>query len=100
EHWSLRYASAAMPRVANGLRMDKRLLRNRGDVVEAEYRWNLRKHPGAIRLLHYQNRAHAGTYAEDLAIRRNGTLKYGFGLNAEQEVSKDIGLFGRLGWND
>ena len=30
------------------------------------------------------------------ATRRNGTLKYGFGLNAEQEISKDIGVFGRL----
>jgi high affinity Mn2+ porin len=32
--WSFRYASAAMPRVANGLRFDRRLFRNRGDVVE------------------------------------------------------------------
>jgi high affinity Mn2+ porin len=32
--------------------------------------------------------------------RRNGTLKYGFGLNMEQELSKDIGVFARLGWND
>src|SRR5206468_594402 len=32
--------------------------------------------------------------------RRNGTLKYGFGLNIEQELTKDAGLFARLGWND
>ena len=32
--------------------------------------------------------------------RRNGTLKYGFGLNLEQEITKDIGVFARLGWND
>jgi high affinity Mn2+ porin len=29
-----------------------------------------------------------------------GTLKYGFGMNAEQEITKDIGVFARLGWND
>ncbi len=34
------------------------------------------------------------------ATRRNGTLKYGFGINFEQEVSKNIGVFSRLGWND
>ena len=34
------------------------------------------------------------------ATRRNGTLKYGVGLNVEQEITKDIGVFGRLGWND
>jgi high affinity Mn2+ porin len=112
-NWSFRYASAAMPRVANGLRFDRRLFRNRGDVVEAEYRYAVRMHPGAIRLLHYQNRAAAGTYSDALqqadgnggvpdvtATRRNGTLKYGFGINMEQEISKDVGVFGRLGWND
>jgi high affinity Mn2+ porin len=26
--------------------------------------------------------------------------KYGFGLNWEQEVAKNVGLFSRLGWND
>jgi high affinity Mn2+ porin len=34
------------------------------------------------------------------ATRKSGTLKYGFGLNAEQDLTKDIGVFGRLGWND
>ena len=112
-NWSFRYASAAMPRVANGLRFDRRLFRNRGDVFEAEYRYALRKHPGVIRALNYENRANAGNYAEairqaesnggipDVTLtRHNGTLKYGFGLNVEQEVTQNIGIFARLGWND
>ena len=112
-NWSFRYASAAMPRVANGLRFDRRLFRNRGDVFEAEYRYAIRKHPGVVRLLNYENRANAGSYAEAIrqaeltggtpdvtSTRRNGTLKYGFGLNVEQEMTKDIGVFARLGWND
>ena len=102
-----------MPRVANGLRFDRRLFRNRGDVFEGEYRYKVSQHAGAIRVLHYQNRANAGTYAEAIRqaewnggppvvtdTRRNGTLKYGFGLNLEQELTKDIGIFARLGWND
>jgi high affinity Mn2+ porin len=112
-NWSFRYASAAMPRVANGLRFDRRLFRNRGDVFEGEYRYGIRKHPGAVRLLNYENHANAGNYAEAIrqaelsggtpdvtATRRDGSLKYGFGLNVEQEVTKDIGIFARLGWND
>jgi high affinity Mn2+ porin len=111
--WSLRYASAAMPRVANGLRLDHRLFRNRGDVFEGEYRYTVSKHAGAIRVLHYLNHANAGNYAEAIRLaersggtpvvadtRRNGTLKYGFGLSMDQELNKDIGVFGRLGWND
>ena len=27
-------------------------------------------------------------------------MKYGFGLNLEQEIRKDIGVVGRLGWSD
>jgi high affinity Mn2+ porin len=63
-NWSLRYGSAAEPRVANGARFDRRLLRDRGDMFEEEYRFKLRKHPGAIRLLEYENHADAGTYQE------------------------------------
>ena len=112
-NWSLRYASAAMPRVANGLRFDRRLLRNRGDVFEGEFRYTINGHAGAARLLNYENHANAGNYSQAIrqadivggtpdviSTRRNGTLKYGFGVNFEQEITKDIGVFARLGWND
>lgn len=111
--WSLRYGSAAEPRTANGLRFDRRVLVNRGDIVEGEARYSLGEHPGAARLLGYWNHANAGDYAEAIrlsqqtgsrpdvtATRKNGTLKSGVGLNLEQEITKDIGVFGRLGWND
>jgi high affinity Mn2+ porin len=34
------------------------------------------------------------------STRRPGTKKYGFGLNVEQEITRDIGAFGRYGWSD
>ena len=40
--WSLRYASAAEPKVANGVRFDRRLFRDRGDVFEGEIRYSPR----------------------------------------------------------
>ncbi|MGA3205314.1 MAG: carbohydrate porin [Bryobacteraceae bacterium] len=113
KNWSFRYASAAMPKVANGSQFDRRILVNRGDVFEAERRYAIRKHAGIIRAMPYMNHADMGTYAAAIrlaeqtggvpdvtATRRNGTLKYGFGLNMEQEITKDIGVFSRLGWND
>jgi high affinity Mn2+ porin len=113
KNWSLRYGSGAMPKVANGLRFDRGIFRDRSDVFEGEYRFAVRKHPGAVRLTPYVNRANAGTYREAIqlaaaqggapdvtATRRVGTMKYGVGANAEQELTKDIGVFGRLGWND
>jgi high affinity Mn2+ porin len=111
--WSFRYASVAMPRVANGLRFDRQIFRARGDVAEVERRSNYRGHKGAVRLLYYRNHAHAGTYAQSLAIaaptntapditatRRPGTLKYGFGQSTDYEIRKGVGVFGRLGWNN
>jgi high affinity Mn2+ porin len=112
-NWSLRYASAAMPRVANGSQLDRRVFVNRGDVFEGEYRYRVSKHAGTVRLMNYENHADAGNYAEAIrqaelsggtpdvvSTRRNGTLKYGFGVSADQEITKDIGTFIRLGWND
>jgi high affinity Mn2+ porin len=108
KRWSLRYGSAAEPRVANGLRFDRRILRDRGDVIEGELRVKPNGHDGVIRALSYFNHTDSGSYANALklappdvaAVHRAGTLKYGFGLNIEQELAKDIGVFGRLGWND
>jgi high affinity Mn2+ porin len=111
--WSVRYGSAAEPKTANGLRLDRRLLRDRGDTFEEEIRYSPGDHPGSIRLLEYLNHTNSGSYADAIrlaersgsvpdvtATRRVGTLKYGFGVNLEQEIAKEVGVFGRLGWND
>jgi high affinity Mn2+ porin len=113
KNWSFRYGSAGMPKVANGLRFDRRVFRDRGDVFEVERRFSIGAHPGAVRLLEYINHADAGNYGEAIrladltggppnviATRKVGTLKYGTGLNVEQEITQDLGVFGRLGWND
>jgi high affinity Mn2+ porin len=111
--WSLRYASAAEPKVANGLRFDRRLFRDRGDVFEGELHYSPRSHEGTLRLLSYINHADAGSYGKALQLAaatntvpditktlQPGTLKYGFGVNIEQEIVKPVGVFARLGWND
>jgi len=112
-NWALRYGIAAEPRVANGSQFDRRLFRDHGHTFEAERRYALGSHAGTVRLLGFANRADAGTYATALrmaaetgstpdvvATRRPGTLKYGAGVNLEQEITGDVGVFLRLGWND
>jgi high affinity Mn2+ porin len=112
-NWSLRYGSAAEPRVANGLRFDRRLLRDRGDMVEGEVRHSIHGHQGTVRLMGSWLHTDSGSYAEALkvsaltggqpdvaAVHRPGTLKYGVGISADQEIRKDVGVFLRLGWND
>jgi high affinity Mn2+ porin len=112
-NWSVRYASAAEPKVANGEQFDRRLFRDRGDMFEGERRYTPRKHPGAARLLMFLLHTDSGSYGEALQLAAKtgtipnindtlevGRLKYGVGLNMEQEIVKDVGVFGRLGWND
>ncbi|HEY1760322.1 MAG TPA: carbohydrate porin [Bryobacteraceae bacterium] len=112
-NWSVRYASAAEPKVANGEQFDRRLFRDRGDMFEGERRYAPHKHPGVARLLAFLLHTDSGSYGEALQLAaKNGTtpdindtlqvgrLKYGVGLNMEQEIAKDVGVFGRLGWND
>jgi high affinity Mn2+ porin len=112
-NWSLRYGSAAEPKTANGLRFDRRLFRDRGDSFEGERRYRPRKHPGAARVLMFLLHTNSGSYGEALQLAAKtgatpdinntleiGRLKYGFGLSVDQEIAKDLGVFGRLGWND
>ena len=35
-----------------------------------------------------------------MASIRRDNLKYGFYVNAEQQIAKDIGIFARASWND
>lgn len=111
--WSFRYASAAEPKVANGPRFDRRLFRDRGDVVEGEYRSQLKGHAGTVRALAYINHTDSGNYEQAVALAnathttpdinntlKVGTPKYGFGISADQEITKNVGVFMRLGWND
>jgi hypothetical protein len=113
QNWAFRYGIAAEPRVANGSQFDRRLFRDHGQTFEAERRYSLGDHAGALRVMGFANRADAGTYSTALrlaaqtgstpdviATRRPGTLKYGLGVNLEQELTHDVGVFMRLGWND
>ncbi len=116
--WSARYAIAAMPIVANGLDLDWAISRAHGQNWEFELRKGLftspLKRPGAVRVLSYVNNAHMGNYRQSVQqflsgkiavpditrTARLGAVKYGFGLNTEQEVTDNMRLFARVGWND
>jgi high affinity Mn2+ porin len=118
--WSARYAIALMPTVANGIDFDWNLTRASGQNIELEERHNLlgplvhADRKGTIRLLTYINHAHMGLYraankaflagadsTPDITKHESfGAVKYGFGLNAEQELTPDLRIFGRFGWNE
>jgi high affinity Mn2+ porin len=108
-HWALRYGFFQMPKFSNGVALDFNFLEAWGMVWEFERRYSLSRHPGAVRLLTFLNSAHMGSYEEavnspvrpaDIQASRAYRYKYGFGLNAEQEIVRNVGIFTRLGWSD
>ena len=113
--WTARFAGALMPKVANGINLDADIARARAENLELEARGKRIAHrAGTVRLLSYLNHANMGNYEEAIAdfldhetptpeivaTRRQGRHKYGFGLNFEQEITPQVGVFGRLGWSD
>ena len=107
--WALRYGFFQMPHVSNGISRDPHYLDAWGMVAEWEGRYSVRDHPGTVRLLAFLNRAHMGSYegtvdnpalGMDITRDRAYRHKFGFGLNAQQELTKSLGLFTRLGWSD
>jgi len=108
-HWAVRYGFFQMPPVSNGMGTDAHYLDAWGMVAEFERRYTLTEHPGTIRLLAFLNSAHMGSYQEaidhanpnaDIVATRAYRYKYGFGLNVEQKIIKNVGAFARLGWSD
>ncbi len=119
--WSMRYGLFAMPvggqRHRHGLGLQprprpERRVRAAAQLCSATQRRRQR-------LLFYANRAHMGDYREavedflngsDTRIRITvpnillhehfGALKYGFGYNTEQELTENLRVFGRFGWNE
>ncbi len=123
--WSVRYGIALMPTVANGTDLEWNLRQARGENVELEYRhlpvkWILPpERKGTVRILGFVNHANMGLNrdANKEALRERAlglsaavpvitahatgsTVKYGAGLNFEQELTSDLRAFGRFGWNE
>jgi high affinity Mn2+ porin len=118
--WSARYGVALMPTVANGIDLDWDLRRSSGQNMEFEWRGSLlgglvgKDRKGVVRALSYVNHAHMGLYRDAVkaylagtdptptitAHETYGAVKYGFGLNAEQELTENLRVFGRFGWNE
>jgi high affinity Mn2+ porin len=81
-------------------------------VGEIERRYDLWSHPGKIAFTGFLTRARLGTYQDaialaqasggpaDVAAIRQYRSRTGLGVNLEQEITPDIGVFARAGFAD
>jgi high affinity Mn2+ porin len=108
--WAARWGIFTIPHVPNVNGTDGQYLRAWQQVAELEGRYNLWNHPGKVRLLGYLESARMGSYKAavvnfptgmpDIAATRRYRYTYGIELNAEQEITKDLGGFLRLAMRD
>ncbi len=111
--WALRFSEVMVPVEANGSKMDSDIKNAHSSAIEFEHKYSIGNRPGTIRLMSYLTRARMGNYRRAIkwGIDNNtapevdsvdviGNTKFGFGINIEQEISKNIGMFIRTSWND
>ncbi|MDO7848753.1 carbohydrate porin [Hymenobacter sp. M29] len=111
--FSARFSSTLLPTYANGPELDYRYGRAHAETLELTKTYHLGAHQGTVRALGFRNVAPMATYRSAVALglatgqqpdvellRRDGHTKVGFGLNAEQEVAPNVGLFARVSYND
>jgi hypothetical protein len=106
--WVYRLGRMSGPKRPNELQVDWDLLNHYGDQFEVEHAHSLAGQPGKVRVLAWRNRAvtasfndatqylqrHPGTDPQSFFQVRNGEkIKYGLGLNLEQAVGDDVGVF-------
>jgi high affinity Mn2+ porin len=106
----LRYGISLVPKQANGNDMNWNVKKANSSSLEYTYKYNIKKKPGAIRFLTFFTDANMGNYRKSIALnpdapviedtRKYGRKKFGFVINAEQNITDDLGCFLRAGWND
>ena len=113
-NWGFRFGEALMPKVANGIDLVWKPWQAHAENYEFELRHGMvPKESGVIRLLAYTNFANMGIYRDQVIKAAAAdvtpdvtnhpwqvTMKYGFGVNVEQNLSHYLTAFARFGWND
>jgi high affinity Mn2+ porin len=108
--WTLRFAFTMVVTQANSSTWDAKIGKANTQTIEYEKRYTIDGQKGTVRLLGFRNNGKFGNY--DLAVAQNPTApnvdtteaygrhKYGFGINADQYLTKDFGVFAKASWND
>ena len=129
DNWAFHAGRFAIPVSPNVVNMDYTIFEHYGDQIEIEHKHVIAQQPGAVRLLVYRNRADTGKFSDatklfeanpnlngttcttanysnpnahapDLCWARTTNTKIGVGINMEQRLTADIGLFFRSMWTD
>jgi hypothetical protein len=114
-NWGFQFAEALMPKVANGIDLVWNLHQAHAENFElALYPKLWKERSTAVRLLSFVNHANMGVYRDAVNNFLSGktpvpditahplqtTIKYGFGVNLQQDFPHNFRGYARWGWNE
>lgn len=109
--WVFRAGRFMQPKEPNQLPLDHQIFKHYGDQIEIEHGHSIGEQTGKIRLLAFRNRAKMARFRDALdfaaiyggipdinKVRGAEQIKYGYGINVEQNINADVGVFARASW--
>ncbi|MEO6850072.1 MAG: carbohydrate porin, partial [Mucilaginibacter sp.] len=109
-NWTLRFAITLVTTQANQSTWDSKIGKANTETIEYERRYTLAGQKGTVRILAFTNNGKFGNYRQAIAenptapnvdtTQAYGRHKYGFGISADQYLTKDFGVFAKASYND
>ena len=114
-NWVMRASRMLAPKNPNGRDLNWQIFNTYGDQIEVERQHNIADLPGKVSVLAYRNRMILARFQDAtnyvLAnnaqgtqainnVRTNYQYKTGIGVNGEQALTKDLGIYGRAFTSD
>ena len=115
DNWVMRASRMLAPKSPNGKDLNWQIFNTYGDQVEVERQHNIGDLPGKVSVLAYRNRMILARFQDATNylvannaqgtqainnVRNNYQYKTGIGINGEQALTKDLGIYGRAFTSD
>lgn len=115
DNWVLRASRMITPKTPNGRDLNWQIFNSYGDQIEVERQHSIGDLPGKVSVLAYRNRMVMARFTDAtnyliannaqgtqaiFNVRNNSQIKTGVGLNAEQALTKDMGVYMRAFTSD
>ena len=115
DNWVMRASRMIAPKLPNGRDLNWQIFNAYGDQIEVERQHNIAKLPGKVSVLAYRNKMILARFSDATNyliqnnaqgtqainnVRTNAQIKTGIGINAEQALTKDVGIYGRAFTSD
>jgi len=114
-NWVMRASRMLAPKTPNGRDLNWQIFNTYGDQIEVERQHNIADLPGKVSVLAYRNRMILARFQDATNyvvannaqgtqainnVRANYQYKTGVGINGEQALTKDLGIYGRAFTSD